>query len=456
MNAMSKMSRPAQACKISPSSNPDTKFAGKIERVTAVPIAAGTFERGPASKPAMRKSPGMTCSIKVTAYQKAEALSAPLTCVFQDEADDDKSVVYVWKARCRKVREEVSRHRQEISRACRNPQRRQRWRRTGGDETRSEGIGGSLTFNPRSMTGGLVFEQFPPVIDRGLNGEGCHEIAFDFRNSLVAGRAFAEPPPKPPPPANIESADLEAAISKGVAFLLKNQRPDGAFGGPEKTKGLNIMASRAGLAQRLSDRRHLARHRRPDRKGADTAEAKRVIDKAEAWLFEQLPKLRRATPDELYNVWAHGYGIQALVRMHGRLPDDAARGKQDRRADPRAVRHADALRIGRWRLGLLRFQRRRRSGRRRRSTSFVNAAVLVALARGARTSASSRRRSWSRAPSPPPVRQQKPDFTYLYGEYLKWSADASDQPPGRQPGPLAGVQPGPAAVGRHEDHRRRA
>ena len=55
-----------------------------------------------------------------------------------------------------------------------------------------------------------------------------------------------------------------------------------------------------------------------------------ALDRGEAWLFEHLPKVRRATPDAFYNVWTHAYGIQALVRMLGRKPDDADRRERIR------------------------------------------------------------------------------------------------------------------------------
>ncbi len=45
------------------------------------------------------------------------------------------------------------------------------------------------------------------------------------------------------------------------------------------------------------------------------------------------------------------------------------------------------------------------------------------------------------------LRQQQPDFSYLYGEYLKWQPMPRHQPTRRQPRPLAGLQPRAAACG---------
>ena len=67
------------------------------------------------------------------------------------------------------------------------------------------------------------------------------------------------------------------------------------------------------------------------------------LDRGEAWLFEHLPHVRRATPDVFYNVWAHAYSIQALTRMLGRKPGDADRQKQIRELDRQPDRYVGPL-----------------------------------------------------------------------------------------------------------------
>ena len=105
-------------------------------------------------------------------------------------------------------------------------------------------------------------------------------------------------------------------------------------------------------------------------------EVLRAIERGEAWLMDELPKVRRDDPMLIYNVWSHGYGIQALVAMHGRVPDDAARRERIagliRGQFEKLVRYESAE--GGW--GYYDFgagtQRPNSS-----SQSFVNAAVLV-------------------------------------------------------------------------------
>ena len=59
--------------------------------------------------------------------------------------------------------------------------------------------------------------------------------------------------------------------------------------------------------------------------GGDNPRVERAIEDGEKYLFEHLPKLRRATADAMYNVWSHAYAIQTLVRMRARLPKNKAR-----------------------------------------------------------------------------------------------------------------------------------
>src|SRR5262245_61948275 len=51
-----------------------------------------------------------------------------------------------------------------------------------------------------------------------------------------------EPNLHPPQPIPVPADKLDAAIRRGVEFLLKDQNKDGSWGGPERTKGLNIYA----------------------------------------------------------------------------------------------------------------------------------------------------------------------------------------------------------------------
>lgn len=218
-----------------------------------------------------------------------------------------------------------------------------------------------------------------------------------------------EPPPR---------ETIDAAIHRGVEFLLADQNRDGSWGSAERTKALNIYApvpgAHLGFRSAVTAMCVLALIE----VGDERPEVEQAIERGEAWLLEHLPKVRRATPDAMYNVWSHGYGIQTLVRLLGRHADDAERheriGELIRAQYDFLTRYESV--DGGW--GYYDF----RTGTQRpgsSSTSFVNATVLIAF------------REAADAGFPPPEkltkraiaalkRQQKPDFSYLYGEYLKY------------------------------------
>ncbi len=60
-------------------------------------MAAGTFDArislGDLKEPSLM--PGMACTVKVTSYQKADALTVPAEAVFSDDSDEDVHFVYV-------------------------------------------------------------------------------------------------------------------------------------------------------------------------------------------------------------------------------------------------------------------------------------------------------------------------------------------------------------------------
>ena len=82
--------------KITPTGYPDHKLTGRVAEVVILPPGPGQFtvkvafddDRGPIM-------PGMTCKLKVTAYDEAAAIVAPASAVFTDTYDDEVRYVYV-------------------------------------------------------------------------------------------------------------------------------------------------------------------------------------------------------------------------------------------------------------------------------------------------------------------------------------------------------------------------
>lgn len=228
-------------------------------------------------------------------------------------------------------------------------------------------------------------------------------------------------------PPRVEAIDpptqeaLQAAIDRGVAFLIADQNADGSWGSATDTKDLNIYAPIPGA-------HHAFRTGttalcisalidvEADSSGPHAKEAKQALARAEAWLIDQLPRLRRATPDALYNVWGHAYSLQALVRMH------AKEERTERKEQIAALIAEQFDKLDRYESvdggwGYYDF----RVGSQKPatdSTSFVNAAVLVAYADARDAGFDPPSRTVERAVKAT-QRQRKPDFSYLYGEYLK-------------------------------------
>jgi hypothetical protein len=221
----------------------------------------------------------------------------------------------------------------------------------------------------------------------------------------------SEPNLHPKPPVPLSAETLNESIRRGVQFLVKCQNKDGSWGDAGRTKGLNItaevgshhafrMAVTAMCVTALLEA------------GGESTDVLSAIDRGEAVLFQELPKVRRDTPMLIYNVWTHAYGIQALVHMHRRFPEDKAR--QQRIEDlirdqyDRLARYESAQ--GGWGYYDFAVGTQRPASA---STSFVNAAVLEAFYEAKQIGVNPPEKVLRRAIESTQL-QRKPDFTYLY------------------------------------------
>ena len=152
--------------------------------------------------------------------------------------------------------------------------------------------------------------------------------------------------------------------------------------------------------------------------GGDRAGVVEALDRAEAWTFEHLPKVRRATPEAIYNAWTHAYAIHALVQMLGRKPDDAPRRQRIRDLIEQQIDMLGRYEVvnGGWAYYDMEARTQRPSGS---TMSFLTAAVLVSLHEARQAGIEAPKRLIERAMASL-RRQRKPDFSYLYGEYLKY------------------------------------
>ena len=233
---------------------------------------------------------------------------------------------------------------------------------------------------------------------------------------LVAQDGRADSPrPKPVPP--IEQEKLEASIQRGIDFLIEDQNPNGSWGSAQNTKGLNIYAPVPGAHHAFRAAVTAMTISALIESGmAEEGKGAAALKRGEEWLLENLPGVKRATGDAIYNNWAHAYGCQALAKM-------LVRGKgKPREAKIRKVIATQIDRLeryesvdGGWGYYDFRAQTKQPSSS---SISFKTATVLIALhdlkEAGVKVPMKIVERGVASI-----NRQRKPDNTYAYGEYLK-------------------------------------
>ena len=232
----------------------------------------------------------------------------------------------------------------------------------------------------------------------------------------------------PAQPVPVKKKELEASIKRGIGFLLKDQNKDGSWGSPERTKDLNIIAGIGSHHAFRTAVTALCVSALIELDDGSDPKVLKAVERGEAFIFKELPKVRRDDPMLIYNVWAHGYGIESLVHMYHRLPNDEKRREKIiemiKDQYERLTRYESAQ--GGW--GYYDF-----NGHTKRpasdSTSFVNATVLIAFDDARKIGVA------------PPVQltkraiditkfQRLPDFSYLYGTYLHMTPQMGINRPG--------------------------
>lgn len=233
----------------------------------------------------------------------------------------------------------------------------------------------------------------------------------------AAGAKSADAPPviRVPSP-----AQLEKSIRRGVDYLVKKQNKDGSWGSATRTKDLNIFAPVPGSHQAFrAATTALAISALIETGAADTQPAaRRSLERGEAWLLDNLGKVRRADGIALYNVWTHGYGLHALVHLLQRETTNAARRAA---LSNLAVLQLDLLRRyesvdGGWGYYDFRYQTQRPTTD---AISFTTATILIAM-HEARAAGLPIPEDVARRGLKSILRQTKNDFSYDYGEYLKY------------------------------------
>ncbi|MBG29107.1 MAG: hypothetical protein CMI31_03775 [Opitutae bacterium] len=272
----------------------------------------------------------------------------------------------------------------------------------------------------------------------GFKSSGSHDLKRLFASSglwfLVIGTTFAqvERPDRLPEVEFPTQAAVKQAVDKGCSFLQAKQNPNGSWGSPRNTKGMNIFAPVPGSHRAFQLAvTSLCTAALIEIKSNDPTYAETIL-RGENHLLEKLPYLRRATPVAIYNVWAHAYGIQALVRMKSRLKANTdANATRLQRID-KVINHQIGMLQryesidGGWGYYDFNAQTKQPSGS---SISFVNATALIALHEAKQAGIDSPAKMVKKAYDAI-QRQRLPDHSYLYGEYLKWKPRRGINRPG--------------------------
>lgn len=213
---------------------------------------------------------------------------------------------------------------------------------------------------------------------------------------------------------DVTIAEIDAAMKRGVDFLIGHQNANGSWGGPTKTKGLNIYAPlpgahhafRAGASGLALSGLIDAGDKRP--------EVAAAIGKAGEWAKTELPKLRRADQTTTYNAWGHAYGLRALTRLYQHETGAAEKETWKRLAQQQtdlANRYEDVN--GGW--GYLdiydNLTTQKPSGL---PTSFTTATVLLAMAEARDVMGVKLDDKITRHAADGVKAQRTPDFAYVY------------------------------------------
>jgi len=222
-------------------------------------------------------------------------------------------------------------------------------------------------------------------------------------------------------------------MDRGVKYLIESQRADGAWGGPQWTGGVDSdpvpgsfrsfdVAVTALCLEALMD-------------AEERPEIRQAKDKAFKFLMDRTDRIRRAGPGDLPHVWSHCYCIQTFAKMLEATGDETQASKLRKAIE----RHAKGL--DRWQSvhGGWFYYGSGMSKPINPSCSFVNAAVLVALARARDVGVETDQKMIDRALKATRL-MRKPDASFIYSIKIPTDKTGAMRPINRPAGSLGRSQ----------------
>ena len=228
---------------------------------------------------------------------------------------------------------------------------------------------------------------------------------------------FSNPPEIPKTIDGPSPSEIQRSIDRGVQFLLETQNADGSFGSHVSKRTGEIFAPVPGSHHAFRGATTALAVSSLIECKPDDPEVQKSVQDAKKWIFEKFGKIKRAQGNTIYNVWAHAYGIQALVKLksvEGQSDEDTKRLDELIRLQIEMLVKFESI-DGGWGYYDFVAQGRKPTSS---SISFVNATVLIAFKEAEEAGFEIPEKIVKRAYKSI-ERQQKPDFSYLYGEYLK-------------------------------------
>ena len=164
----------------------------------------------------------------------------------------------------------------------------------------------------RALTGFLVF---------AIGASGLHPTVMRCVSAAEPDSVWLRDTPEPAAVVPPSPDEIREAIERGRQFLQQQQNANGSWGSATSTKQLNIYAPIPGahhaFRAAVTSLAICAFLRSPDDAGqaATQHEWTAALSRAEDWLLNELPKVKRANHDAIYNVWAHAFSMEALAEL---------------------------------------------------------------------------------------------------------------------------------------------
>ena len=247
----------------------------------------------------------------------------------------------------------------------------------------------------------------------------CFVVHFFVSSGVGMAASLAETGPVPRPAPKADPKQIDAAIGRGVAFLLKRQNANGSWGSERSSRPEEVYAPVPGAHQAFRGAVTSLCVSALLEVGGDSPEVQRAVDRAEVWLMENVPKVRRNSEDALYNNWSHAYSIDAFLHILRRRPQDQERCRKIRALVDQQIGMLVRFECvdGGWcYYDDFEYHTKRPSGS---TISFVTATVLVVFDDARKAGFQVPQKVVDRAVASI-LRQRRPDFSYDYGEYLKY------------------------------------